>query len=126
LAGRGSATSRLSHERIVGWLGAQNFRYAETFEFGRPGRYQRFVCAFNDAGFGQDSPEGLFGDGPFSIHLHGLGGDGELETRVRQWRQTARINTWTVVGLAILVAAAGADEAPLVQGVDSESLRTLT
>jgi len=35
---------------IIGWLGARRFGYTESFYFGNPGHYQRYVIGFTDAG----------------------------------------------------------------------------
>lgn len=42
---------------IMGWCGANRWRYIESYWYGRPGNFQKFILALNDAGhvWGADS-----------------------------------------------------------------------
>jgi len=115
----GQLQARLGHSRFSDvrsqlgpdgrslWIGARRRGYSESYWFGNPGNYQRFVLSHNDAGTGG------FG---FAIEQQGVGWhqDGFLKFAAppreglpefdpaapyaREFRETTTVNTLTVLG----------------------------
>jgi hypothetical protein len=137
----GQLQARLGHSRFsqVGsqlgpdgrslWIGARRRGYSESYWFGNPGNYQRFVLSHNDVGAGG------FG---FSAELQGVGWhqDGFLKFAAqpreglpefdpvapyaREFRALTTVNTLTVLGPHY--DPAGLDQPP---GLDGDYVRVL-
>lgn len=95
-------------QQAAAWSGAHNIHYFESYHHGNPGYYQTFVFSINDSGYRPYEH--------WDHHLHtfsiGFTSDGqrawleEGNSQIPDWydnfRRQARINTYTVMTLALI------------------------
>jgi hypothetical protein len=119
------------------WVGAHNMYYSEAHWYGNPGNYQWYVFSVNDAGVYETQDVHMIGtvmseDGQWDFAWgFGSGTDPPYEAMHgwQQFRQRARINTYTVLAPSLLLHdyPPGGDLTthPTRYGPSSEHVRTV-
>ena len=90
-----------SPEKVLSYMGANRFSYAEYYYFGNPGNYQTYILGYNQAGYLGSSVDKLV-DVPwiFDEDLPETKPDeastGKYDSRVIAFRRAATVNTYAV------------------------------